>query len=50
MTIVDNKIELSQTENEKFIKLFKSGICKQLYRGKLLTSEQLEKILKSINK
>jgi hypothetical protein len=50
MTIINNRIELNENENEKFIKVFKCGIARQLYREKLLTSEQLDQILKSINK
>ncbi len=49
MTLKNNRIELSAADNEKFIRQFKSGIIRQLYREKLLTYEQLDKVLKSIN-
>jgi len=49
MTIKDNRIKLTPEENKIFIRQFKSGIVHQLYNEKLLTSEQLNQVLKSIN-
>jgi hypothetical protein len=49
MTIRNNKIELTAEENKIFIRQFKSGIIHQLYNEKLLTNDQLNQVLKSIN-
>lgn len=50
MEVKDKKIILSKEENKMFIKQFKIGVINQLYKEKLLTNEQLNEILKSINK
>jgi hypothetical protein len=50
MIIRNKKIELTQEESENFKYQFKKGIICQLYKEKLLTSEQLKQVLKSIKK
>lgn len=50
MTNQNKKIQLTLQEKEKFLQQFKSGVMHQLYREKLITNEQLNQVLKSINK
>lgn len=49
MTIKNNRIELTPDENKIFIHLFKNGIIHQFYLEKLLTNEQVNQVLRSIN-
>lgn len=48
MTYKNNKIELTDEENKIFVNQFKKGILHQLYKEKLLTSMQLNQLLKTI--
>lgn len=49
MKYEDGKIILSDEENKAFIKEFKKGVMLQLHKENLLTSTQLNQVLKSID-
>ena len=49
MVLNKNKIELSDTEKQAFIKQFKKGVFCQLHKEKLLNDEQLNQALKSLD-
>jgi len=48
MKISNNKIELTEEEDENFKLQLKKGVLYQLYKEKLLTNEQLKQALKSL--
>jgi hypothetical protein len=50
MQIEENKIKLTQNENELFSKQLKLAIISQLFNEKMLTNEQLGQILTSLDK
>lgn len=47
MKVKNNKIYLTDKENEVFVKQFKRSIFIQLHKENLLTTEQLNQALKS---
>ncbi len=49
MTTKNKRIELTTEESNIFTRQFKIGVIKQLYKEKLLTGEQCDKVIKAIN-
>jgi len=48
MIISNNKIELTEEEEDNFKQQLKKGILYQLHKEKLLTNEQLKQAIKSL--